>query len=897
MGRTVYEDCIGSTQPKEPIPGLPDYGWRVAIDYSSPESCKPWTSPRLKQVIQMFFFGLRYIWFWLLKKIEGKRPFIDNLRQIPHSPIYGVPIGGLGCGTIGRGYKGEFCRYQMIPGMYEHEVIVANQFIVCVRRKGETVYQQVLSPSKPQNKSHLNAWQWNYNGSHGVYQGLYPRSWTVYDIPEQNIRLICRQISPVFPHDYQDTCLPVAVFIWQVENSGEEDVDVSVTFTFKNGLGTKEDGIGGAWTEPFISEGSTASGVMIHQQFKHMPCTYGVSAAQRDGVSVSHKLSFNPKGSGHELWSDLWQNGSLKPGTPRGSENRTVKSEEVGVAVCGLRTVKAHSTGQVEMCLTWDMPIIHFGANGKRYARRYTRWFGTEGNASPDLARHCFKHYPFWEEKIEAWQSPILQNPKLPNWYKSALFNELYFITDGGTVWVDPIDDFSDVTDSETEAKPFYPHIKEYGKFAYLEGHEYRMYNTYDVHHYASFALTMLWPMLQLCIQYEFAEVIMQEDLRQVKFLFTGHTEPLKPHSVVPHDLGDPENEPWLQVNAYLIHPTYMWKDLNLKFVLQVYRDYVALGKVDYLVDMYPVVKAVMDYSLQWDTDNDGVIDNGGFPDQTYDGWMSTGASAYCGGIWLTAVRMMVEIGLLLEKHEDVIKYQEILDRGKKSFSEKLWNGRYYNYDASENSYHDSIMADMLCGPWYLKAAKLQDEQVFPSEFIHSALKVIYETNVMSFANGKMGAINGMRPNGKKDLSSVQSDEFWVGTTYALAATMIQEGMVEEGFRTASGPYHMCYEHMGLAFQTPEAYFESRCYRSLGYMRPLAIWAIQWALQTWQPQLLFGIGDKPTIRDKLDGGGEPDVLMEGTIQLSPVAEVTGSAEGDSDSTALLDNISIGLKPD
>jgi non-lysosomal glucosylceramidase len=39
------------------------------------------------------------------------------------------------------------------------------------------------------------------------------------------------------------------------------------------------------------------------------------------------------------------------------------------------------------------------------------------------------------------------------------------------------------------------------GQFAYLEGLEYRMYNTYDVHFYASFALSTLWPSLQLELQ------------------------------------------------------------------------------------------------------------------------------------------------------------------------------------------------------------------------------------------------------------------------------------------------------------------------------------------------------------------------------------------------------------
>ena len=45
----------------------------------------------------------------------------------------------------------------------------------------------------------------------------------------------------------------------------------------------------------------------------------------------------------------------------------------------------------------------------------------------------------------------------------------------------------------------------------------------------------------------------------------------------------------------------------------------------------------------------------------------------------------------------------------------------------------------------------------------------------MSFAGGQMGAVNGMRPEGVPDRSSVQSDEVWIGVVYGLAATMIHE--------------------------------------------------------------------------------------------------------------------------
>lgn len=39
----------------------------------------------------------------------------------------------------------------------------------------------------------------------------------------------------------QDSCLPVGVFVWNIENHNNEPRDVSITFTFKNGTGGAED--------------------------------------------------------------------------------------------------------------------------------------------------------------------------------------------------------------------------------------------------------------------------------------------------------------------------------------------------------------------------------------------------------------------------------------------------------------------------------------------------------------------------------------------------------------------------------------------------------------------------------------------------------------------------------
>lgn len=53
------------------------------------------------------------------------------------------------------------------------------------------------------------------------------------------------------------------------------------------------------------------------------------------------------------------------------------------------------------------------------------------------------------------------------------------------------------------------------------------------------------------------------------------------------------DEDPWERINAYHIHDTSKWKDLNLKFVLQVYRDYIVTSDVYYLQDMWPVAKVL----------------------------------------------------------------------------------------------------------------------------------------------------------------------------------------------------------------------------------------------------------------------------------------------------------------
>lgn len=337
------------------------------------------------------------------------------------------------------------------------------------------------------------------------------------------------------------------------------------------------------------------------------------------------------------------------------------------------------------------------------------------------------------------------------------------------------------------------------GRFLYLEGTEYVMWCTYDVHFYASFALLDLFPKIELSIQRDFARAVLCEDRRRVKFLADGNSGMRKVRGAVPHDLG--MHDPWHEMNAYNIHDTSRWKDLNPKFVLQVYRDFAATGDDAFGREVWPAVTAAMDYMDQFDRDGDGLIENDGFPDQTYDAWTVHGVSAYCGCLWLAALQAAAEMALRLGDRPFADKCRSKLRMAKPSFEEKIWNGSYFNYDSGSYSNSRSIQADQLAGQWYTAAAGLPP--LFDEAKIRSALQKIFDFNVMKVGGGRMGAVNGMSPSGKVDESCMQSREIWTGVTYAVAATMLHAGMHHQAFSTAEGIFTAGWSEDGFGWASP----------------------------------------------------------------------------------------------
>ena len=81
----------------------------------------------------------------------------------------------------------------------------------------------------------------------------------------------------------------MGVFSWTVYNNGDQPADVSIMFTWQNGIGAKKDKEGGRWNEAFQSEPREGvdvktSGVLLHDDQSSLPLTFAVAAAQKVNV-------------------------------------------------------------------------------------------------------------------------------------------------------------------------------------------------------------------------------------------------------------------------------------------------------------------------------------------------------------------------------------------------------------------------------------------------------------------------------------------------------------------------------------------------------------------------------------------------------------------------------------
>ncbi len=797
-------------------------------------------------------------------KLEGFGRTISEGNIEARAEGSACPVGGLGAGGFERLMNGNFSTWFLKLGWMVEDTVWADQFHVFMRSGGRTI-AQTLSTEAPPAAAGLERWAWGYPEGRGDYFALYPKSGFSYEEnPAWPVKLAVVQFSPVIAGNYKETSYPVAVYKWIAHNPTSRPAEVSILLTWENMVGWEAAAAppasrqasfvwdrrgAGNWSE-FVEDGAN-KGFLFRKKGQDvtrgnaLSGSMAVAAREVPGKTRVHfHADFDPQGDGADVWASFSSDGTL-PGVRASAPAGTGRSDGAALAVKFL--LKPGERLEVPFAVAWDFPYYEFEA-GAKHRKKYTDFFGAEGESAFRIASEALSKAGEWEKTIDEWQRPILSDPKLPGWLKQALINELYVLAET-SIWDAP-------TNLHT----------------YLESVDYLMYGTTDVDSYCWHVLK-LWPELEKAHMRFLAGTIPLEDSSHRAYeyarVFPHEVPPDKLHyywdtikvaGMVPHDLGSPRKRPWTNLNAFDWQNGNSWKDLNPKFPLRAYRAFLAMGgrDLDFLRDMFAASVTALDtLERRFGDEASHIPLNEGIPDQTYDTWRMKGESAYVGLLWLAALKTAVRMGETLvaggmstagdlEIAGTLVKYRTWFEKGRASI-DKLWNERagYFHIDA----HTDDIMTDQLFGVWYASMLGLEDggpDAVVDPGRVRRALGTIHEKNVLGFGGGLMGAVNGRKADGSQ-LHSQQGDEVWVGTAYAFAANCVLHGMVEEAMRTAYGLYHVIYSPYGQGyfFKTPEAYLDpeeeqwndpsakygDKTFRAMKYMRPGAVWALAEALQ------------------------------------------------------------------
>ena len=778
--------------------------------------------------------------------------------NLDDGPNHGMPLGGFGAGCIGRAPDGNFNLWHLDGGEHWFGTLPDCQFALFEsngqrQRAHALAVQPSADGSRPDSGEPLSSWQWypasDGQRSTGDYAARYPLSWTHYS-GVFDAELSCEAFSPILPGNYRQSSYPVAVFVWTLRNPSKQPLDLSLLLSWRNSCGWftntdpaaavhfRDDGSPEHNYVPAIGrtqgqhnrwvEEEGLSGVLLNGD-RSEPIGEGqgqwcIATAPQPGVRIQRCSRWNPAGDGSDIWSSFSRDGSI----PDSDNDRRSGSDDPASAALAVQCrLEPGQSLEIPLVISWDLPVTAF-ATGSRALRRYTDFFDASGTNAAALAAEALRDWRHWRDQIQAWQQPVLERSDLPEALRMALFNELYDLASGGSLW--------------TAAGPGDP----VGRFGVLECLDYAWYESLDVRLYGSFGLLQLWPELDKAVLRSFARAIPASDPtpRPIGWYFTqgrGRVEAArKLAGATPHDLGAPNERPFDATNYTAYQDCNLWKDLASDFVLQVWRSFrLAPGGEDlrFLADCWPAAVTALRYLHNFDINGDGLPDNGGAPDQTFDDWPLRGVSAYCGALWIAALeaglamgqRLQLELGL--DTSGEQRQFGGWLELSRANFDRLLWNGEYYNIDAESGT--PVVMADQLCGDFYARLLGLPP--VVSDERSRSALGAIKEACFEAFAGGRLGVANGLRRDGTPlDPNGTHPLEVWTGINFGLAAYYRLMGDTTTALAICTAVVDQVYSG-GLQFRTPEAITAVNTFRACHYLRAMAIWAL-WATHTnWQP--------------------------------------------------------------
>lgn len=470
-------------------------------------------------------------------------------------------------------------------------------------------------------------------------------------------------------------------------------------------------------------------------------------------------------------WDDaarLWQEFSAR-GTVSG---QTVAPERHRNAALAQRvTLGPHETKSVTFVLGWHFPN-HYDSTPQRnwLGHQYARWYADSDAVVRDVAANHAR----WYAATKAFQDSL---------YASTISLKV-----------------ADAINAQLTTFAKETWWTEDGTWAVWEGMGCCGLQTLDVGFYGSTPIALFFP--------EQEKIAMRISARH------QNPEGKMPH-FFPGNFVTPDA--WDKI------------DLMPKFALMVYRDYQWSGDLDYLKEMWPVIKRAMAYDQRNDQNKDWLPDDHG-ADETYDGWEMEGTTSYVAGLWLAGLAASVRMAEIVGDDAARADYAHWLEQGQKSFDSELWNGDYYQMSRSIANGHQStgIMLAGMMGQWFAHLCDLG--YVLPEDKVR-------RHNLAAFAHCRQATrpgmpyvspqdgiayVNGAWPDGSGPKGEGQWSGPWTGTEYAYASALGYVGLPDQAMTVTSDVYDRYAKRLA-------PWNHSEC--GDHYYRPMSVWTVLLSLQ------------------------------------------------------------------
>jgi non-lysosomal glucosylceramidase len=249
----------------------------------------------------------------------------------------------------------------------------------------------------------------------------------------------------------------------------------------------------------------------------------------------------------------------------------------------------------------------------------------------------------------------------------------------------------------------------EHDRFRVRECIDYPFFNSLDVYFYGSFGLLKLLPEIDNKVVREFGASILQEDLRPklfgafVRFRDERISKTLRGVRKVlgstPHDMGTPFDA---AANAYSWKDVAKWVDLAPKYVLLVYRNFLATRDRTLLKDCWPAVVAALDYVRRNFIDDGGHLPISDGYANTFDNLRGDGICIYPASLWVAGLQAAEAMASLLGKESEAVSYADAAAKGRAQLTAALWDeqeGVYlYSISTFRKQHLDAVVLAKLCG-------------------------------------------------------------------------------------------------------------------------------------------------------------------------------------------------------